>query len=51
VKQGSQPLRPEVDAPPGVLAFDHMKVAELTEEEVIEGVPEVIERWRDIFGN
>lgn len=51
VKQGSQPLRPEVPTPPGVLAIDDMKVAELSEEEVIEGVPEVIERWRDIFGN
>jgi len=51
VKQGAQPLRPEVDAPAGVLTIDDMKVAPLTEEEVVAGVPGVIEKWRDVFGN
>ncbi len=51
VKQGGQPLRPEVDPPAGVLAIDDMKVAPLTEKEVAAGVPDVIETWRDVFGN
>lgn len=51
VKHGQQPLRPEVDPPAGVPALDEVALANLTEEEVLAGVPEVIAEWRDIFGN
>jgi iron(III) transport system substrate-binding protein len=51
VKQGQQPLRPEVSPPPGVPALDEVPLAPLTEEEVAAGVPGLIEDWRDIFGN
>jgi hypothetical protein len=38
------PARP--DEPP----LDGQKVVTLTVEEIRNGVPEVIEQWRDIFG-
>jgi iron(III) transport system substrate-binding protein len=51
VKWGGQPLHADVAPPKGVLSIDEMKVAPLSEEEVVAKVPDAIERWRDIFGN
>ncbi|MCB1743706.1 MAG: extracellular solute-binding protein [Gammaproteobacteria bacterium] len=51
VKQGQQPLRPEVSPPAGVKAIDEIAIGPLTEAEVIAGVQDVIVEWRDIFGN
>ncbi len=51
VKWGAQPLNAAVVPPKGVPSIDEMKVAPLSEEEVVAQVPETIERWRDTFGN
>lgn len=51
VKWGGQPLNAAVSPPKGVPSIDEIKVAPLSEEEVVAQVPETIERWRDTFGN
>ncbi len=45
------PLRPEVPAPPGAKPISEIKTVRPTVEEVEKGIPEVIEQWRDTFGN
>lgn len=50
VKLGQQPLRPEVSAPEGIKTIDEIKVAPLTEQEVLDGVQDIIAEWRDVFG-
>ena len=45
------PLRPEVPAPPGAKPISEIKMIRPTVEEVEKGIPEVIEQWRDTFGN
>jgi iron(III) transport system substrate-binding protein len=45
------PLRPEVPSPPGAKPISEIKVIRPTVVEVEKGVPEVIEQWRDTFGN
>ena len=45
------PLRPEVPSPPGAKPISEIKVIRPTVEEVDKGIPEVIEQWRDTFGN
>lgn len=45
------PLRPEVPAPPGAKPISEIKTIRPTVEEVEKGIPEVIEQWRDTFGN
>lgn len=45
------PLRPEVPAPPGAKPISEVKTVRPTVEEISKGIPEVIEQWRDTFGN
>lgn len=45
------PMRPEVPSPPGAKPINEIKVIRPTVAEVDKGIPEVIEQWRDTFGN
>lgn len=45
------PLRPEVPAPPGAKPISEVKTIKPTVAEIDKGIPEVIEQWRDTFGN
>jgi iron(III) transport system substrate-binding protein len=45
------PLRPEVPAPPGAKPISEVKTVRPSAEEIDKGIPEVIEQWRDTFGN
>jgi iron(III) transport system substrate-binding protein len=45
------PIRPEVKGAPGTQPIDKIKVIRPTVAEIDKGVPEVIEDWRDTFGN
>jgi iron(III) transport system substrate-binding protein len=49
LKDGQQPLRPEVPPPEGALPISQIKVAAVSEEEVTAGVPAIIEKWRETF--
>ena len=50
-KHFAVPLRPEVPAPPGAKPVAEVKTVRPTIAEIDKGVPEVIEQWRDTFGN
>jgi iron(III) transport system substrate-binding protein len=45
------PLRPEVPSPPGAKPISELKTIRPTVAEIDKGIPEVIEQWRDTFGN
>lgn len=45
------PLRPEVPAPQGAKPISEIKTVRPTVAEIDKGIPEVIEQWRDTFGN
>lgn len=45
------PLRPEVPAPPGAKPISEVKTIRPSVTEIDKGIPEVIEQWRDTFGN
>ncbi|MBX9945902.1 MAG: extracellular solute-binding protein [Reyranella sp.] len=45
------PLRPEVPSPPGAKPISEVKTIRPTVAEIDKGIPEVIEQWRDTFGN
>jgi iron(III) transport system substrate-binding protein len=45
------PLRPEVPAPPGARPVAEVKTVRPSVAEIDKGIPEVIEQWRDTFGN
>ena len=45
------PLRSEVPAPPGGKPMAEIKTLRPTVAEIYKGIPEVIEQWRDTFGN
>ena len=45
------PLRPEVPSPPGAKPISEIKTIRPTVAEIDKGIPEVIEQWRDTFGN
>lgn len=44
------PLRADVDPRPGVLKLTDMKLIQPSVDEIIKGIPEVTEQWRDTFG-
>ena len=48
---GSEPIRGGVEPNAGVPALATQKVIPLTVAEIRKGVPEVIEQWRETFGN
>src|SRR5262245_56939725 len=45
------PLRPEVPSPPGAKPISEIKTVRPTVAQIDKGIPEVIEQWRDTFGN
>jgi iron(III) transport system substrate-binding protein len=45
------PLRPEVPPPPGARPFTEIKTIRPSVAEIDKGIPDVIEQWRDTFGN
>ncbi|WP_421998855.1 ABC transporter substrate-binding protein [Reyranella sp.] len=45
------PLRPEVPSPAGAKPISEVKTIRPTTAEIDKGIPEVIEQWRDTFGN
>jgi iron(III) transport system substrate-binding protein len=51
VKQRGESLRPEVQPLPGAKPLAQVKVVRPTVDEIVEGIPQVIEQWRDTFGN
>jgi len=48
---GAEPIREGVPTRPGVPLIATQKVIPMTTEELRTGVPEVIEQWRETFGN
>jgi iron(III) transport system substrate-binding protein len=44
-------MRPEVPPPPGLKPLAEIKTIRPTVEEIDKGIPQVIEKWRDTFGN
>ena len=44
------PMRTDVDPRPGVLKLADMKLIQPSVDEIIKGIPEVTEQWRDTFG-
>ena len=51
VKHFGIPLRPEVPGAAGTQPIDKIKIIRSTVAEIEKGIPEVIEQWRDTFGN
>ena len=51
VKNRGIPMRSDVDPPQGLKRLDEIKVVRPTDQEIVAGIPEVIEDWRDVFGN
>ena len=49
-KDGSEPIRDDVPPRPDEPPLGSLKMLVPTVEEIRQGVPEVIEQWRDIFG-
>ncbi len=45
------PLRPEVPPPPGAKPVSEVKTVRPDVAEIEKGIPDVIEQWRDTFGN
>ena len=45
------PLRPEVPSPPGAKAISEIKTIRPTVAEIDKGIAEVIDQWRETFGN
>ena len=50
-KYGREPIRPDVAPAPGMKPLSALKVIRQAPEDLAKGIPEAIERWRDIFGN
>jgi len=50
VEQRAESLRPEVIPLPGAKPFSDVKAFQLSVAEILKGIPEVIEQWRDTFG-
>lgn len=51
VRDRGESLRPEVKPLAGARPFTEVKVVRPTEQELVDGIPQVIEQWRDTFGN
>ena len=45
------PLRPEVLPAPGIKPISEIKTIRPSVAEIVKGIPDVIEQWRDTFGN
>ncbi len=51
VKARNEPLRPDVHPLPGAKAVTEIKTIKLTTAEVTAGIPKIIKKWRDLFGD
>jgi iron(III) transport system substrate-binding protein len=51
VKHFAAPIRPEVAVAKGETPVDQVKSFHPSSEQIDKGIPEVIEQWRDTFGN
>jgi iron(III) transport system substrate-binding protein len=51
VKHFAAPIRPEVAVAKGEKPVDQVKSFHPSSEQIDKGIPEVIEQWRDTFGN
>jgi iron(III) transport system substrate-binding protein len=51
VKHFSVPMRPEVPVAKGEKPVSEVKLFHPSNEQIDKGIPEVIEQWRDTFGN
>ncbi|HTE37595.1 MAG TPA: extracellular solute-binding protein, partial [Reyranella sp.] len=51
VKHFTAPMRPEVKPGEGARSVTEVKTVKPTVAEIDKGIPEVIEQWRDTFGN
>lgn len=51
VKFRGESLRPEVKPLAGAIPLNEVKLIRLTPAEILTGIPEVIEQWRDTFGS
>jgi len=51
VKSKAMPMRADVAPAPGAKPLSDFKVVRPTDEEIVTGIPQVIEQWRDLFGN
>jgi len=51
VKNFGMPMRPEVPVAKGLKPVDQIKEVHPSIPEIDKGIPEVIEQWRDTFGN
>lgn len=50
IDRGGESLRPDGTVPPGRTEFRSVKIYRPKVEDVVKGIPEAIERWRDTFG-
>ena len=50
VRDRNESLRPEVLPLPGARPFSEVKIIRPTTEDIVRGIPEIIEKWRDTFG-
>lgn len=50
VENGMLPISAAVEPPAGVRSLEDIPTAELSEQELVEGVQPIIEEWRDTFG-
>jgi iron(III) transport system substrate-binding protein len=50
VKERQEPLRPEVTPLAGAKPFREIKTLRPTVDDIVKGIPQVIEQWRDTFG-
>lgn len=50
VDAAGETMRPEVQLPEHYPAIDEIKTFRVPVDEVVKGIPEVIEAWRDLFG-
>jgi iron(III) transport system substrate-binding protein len=44
------PVRGDVELKPGLMTLDKLKVVPLSQDEMVNQMPEVISHWRDVFG-
>ena len=51
VAQGAEPLNTGVQPGAGQAPIDTVKTRRPTVDEIVKGIPEMTERWRDAFGN
>jgi iron(III) transport system substrate-binding protein len=51
IARGSEPLRTDIAPKPGRKPVDQLPVMQLSVAEIRQGIPEIVEAWRDTFGS